>query len=72
MDFSKTRLLDKTVFTKTTRHAADTADHDYWLSRTPEERSEALEFLREQYIAMHYETRPEFQRVCTLVERKRR
>jgi len=73
MYFSKTRVLDKTAFTKTTLHAADTADRDYWLSRTPEERSEALEFLREQYITMHYETRgTEFQRVCTLVERKRR
>jgi hypothetical protein len=73
MHFSKTRLLDRTAFTKTTLHAADSADRDYWISRTPEERSEAFEFLREQYIALHYETRgTEFQRVCTLVERKRR
>jgi hypothetical protein len=65
------QAFDKTALTKTSLYAGTNANRDYWLSRSPEERSEALEFLREQYIALHYETRPEFQRVCQLVERKR-
>ena len=47
-------------------------EREYWLSKTPEERIEALEHLREQYIQLHYETRPEFQRVYHIVKRKRR
>jgi hypothetical protein len=38
--------LDKTVFTFTTPDEADADDIDYWLSKTPTERIEALEHLR--------------------------
>jgi hypothetical protein len=44
-------------------------EREYWLSKTPEERLEALEHLREQYIQLHYETRPEFQRVYRIIKR---
>ena len=38
--------LDKTVFSFTTLDDADADDVDYWLSKTPQERIEALEYLR--------------------------
>ncbi len=38
--------LDKTVFSFTTLEEADADDIDYWLSKTPTERIEALEYLR--------------------------
>jgi hypothetical protein len=64
--------LDKNAVAMRPLHDTANADRNYWLSRTIVERSEALEFLREQYIAMTYETpRPEFQRICRIVERKR-
>ncbi len=52
--------------------AAIAAEREYWLSKSIEERFEALEHLREQYIQMHYETRPEFQRVYRIVKREPR
>jgi hypothetical protein len=52
--------LDKNAVAMAMRPLHDTAnaDRNYWLSRTIVQRAEALEFLREQYIAMTYETRP--------------
>ena len=38
--------LDKTVFSFTTPDEADADDVDYWLSKTPAERIEALDYLR--------------------------
>lgn len=52
--------------------AAITAEREYWRSKTIEERCEALEYLREQYINLHYDTRPEFQRVYRIVKREPR
>jgi hypothetical protein len=52
--------------------AAIAAEREYWLSKTPEERLEALEFLRQQYIQIHYDTQPEFQRVYRIVKREPR
>jgi hypothetical protein len=54
----------------TTKHETG-ADKAFWRTRTPEERLEALEFLRAQYMAyIHAEQR--LQRVCRIVERARR
>ena len=44
----------------------------YWLSRPPIERIRALEEIRKQYNDWKYGTRREFQRVYTIVKRKRR
>ena len=44
----------------------------YWLSRPPIERIRALEEIRKQYNDWKYSTRREFQRVYTIVKRKRR
>ncbi len=52
------------------RRAPD-ADHEFWKTKSPEERLEAVEFLREQcYLAMGYTEPPRIKRVVTIVERK--
>jgi hypothetical protein len=38
--------LDKSVFSFTTLDQAESDDIDYWLSKSPAERIEALEYLR--------------------------
>ncbi|MEY3241946.1 MAG: hypothetical protein RIR11_3385 [Bacteroidota bacterium] len=43
----------------------------YWLSRPPIERIRALEEIRQQYNNWKYGTGLEFQRVYTIVKRKR-
>ena len=53
------------------RHVPD-SDYDFWKSKTPEERIDAVEFLREQcYLAMGYDKPPGITRVVTVSERKR-
>jgi hypothetical protein len=52
--------------------AAIAAEREYWRTKTPEERLEALEFLRQQYIQLHFETPPTFQYVCRIIKRKPR
>ena len=44
----------------------------YWLSRPPIERIRALEEIRKQYNDCKYGTRREFQRIYTIIKRKRR
>lgn len=46
------------------------SDLNYWLSKTPVERLEALEFLRQQYINFHYHVQPRLQRVCRIINKK--
>ena len=46
-------------------------DREYWLSKTPEERLQALEFLRQQYIRTLPEDERRFKRVITIVDRKK-
>jgi hypothetical protein len=52
--------------------AAIAKEREYWLSKTPDELVAALEHLRQQYMDLHYETRPEFQRVVHIIKRKPR
>jgi len=48
------------------------ADRDFWKSKSPEERIEAVEFLREQcYLAMGYSDPPAITRVVKVTERKK-
>ncbi len=45
------------------------ADLEYWMKKTPEERLDAVEFLREQYYAIQgYPDTPRMIRAVTLVE----
>ena len=43
-------------------------DYAYWQGRTPQERLDAIEILRGQYLRMRY-VEPGLQRICRLVER---
>ena len=45
-------------------------DTDYWADKTDEQRIDALEKIREEYIKINYEKRPEFQRVYRIIKRK--
>ena len=46
-------------------------DCDYWLTKTPDERLSALEYLRQQYGNASNENESRFQRVFRIVKRKR-
>ena len=48
------------------------ADYDFWKAKTPEERIDAVEYLREQcYLAMGYEKAPGIHRVVRVSENKK-
>jgi hypothetical protein len=46
------------------------SDLDYWLAKTPVERLEAIEFLRQQYIKFLKDVQPGLQRVCRIISLK--
>ena len=50
----------------------DPGGRDFWLSKTPEERIEAIEILREQYVRFKGDVQQGLQRVCRIVEQPRR
>ncbi len=50
-------------------HDPDT-DREYWRTKTPQERLQALEELRRQWMEMHPDVERRFQRVCTIIKRK--
>lgn len=61
------------VIVRTTLKAPP-SDLRYWLSRTPAERIAAVETLRQQHFAQHFDAEPRLQRVCrvtTLHDRDR-
>ncbi len=45
-------------------------DYEYWQTKSPQERLDAIEFLREQYINFTFDVKPRFQRVCSIINRK--
>lgn len=47
-------------------------DYNYWMSKTPQERIEAVEFLREQYLGMKNEILPRLSRVLKVIKQKSR
>lgn len=49
---------------------ADELDVEYWRSRTPAERLDMLQYLREEYFTFKNENRKRFQRVLRIVEQK--
>jgi hypothetical protein len=62
--------MDKTAFSVTSLSAAGVEEKAYWLSRTPEERLEALEFLRQ--IAYGYDpSSARLQRVLEITQLSR-
>lgn len=46
------------------------SDLKYWLKKSPQERLDALEFLRQQYINFNKNAQPGLQRVCKVTNQK--
>ncbi len=47
-----------------------TSDFSYWMTKSPQERLNAIETLRDQYIRFIKDAEPGFQRVCRVINRK--
>jgi hypothetical protein len=47
------------------------SDLEYWLSKTPEERLQAVEILREQYIKTLSEDERRLKRILKVIEREK-
>lgn len=47
-------------------------DYEYWLTKTPVERLEAVEYLRQQYGNASNENESRFQRVFRVIKRTKR
>lgn len=60
-----------TPFLRVVKKGKEPDDIFYWLSRPPIERIIALEEIRQQYNTWKYGAGQEFQRVYTIVKRKR-
>ena len=50
----------------------DRGDLDYWLTKSPAERIDAIEILREQYMRFTGNVQQGLQRVCRVIEQPRR
>jgi len=48
---------------------AGSLDIEYWKSRTPEEKLDTLQYLRELYYELKNESRKRFQRIYRIVKR---
>jgi len=46
------------------------SDYSYWITKSPQERLSAIEFLRQQFINYKNDPQPGLQRVCTVTNRK--
>lgn len=46
------------------------SDFSYWMSKSPQERLDAIETLRDQYIRFIKDVKPGFQRVCRVINQK--
>ncbi len=49
---------------------ADQLDIKYWKSKTPKEKLDILQYLREEYYSFKNENRKGFQRVYRIIEQK--
>ena len=48
------------------------SDYSYWLTKSPQERLSAIEFLRQQFVNHQNELQSGLQRVCTVINQKQR
>ena len=55
---------------KKTSTKENNSDLEYWLTKTPQERLDALEFLRQQYINFNKNVQPRLQRDCRITSQK--
>lgn len=60
------------VVNKIGLHDKHNSDINYWLGKTPEERIDAIEFLRQQFNTDKNETEQRLQRVFRIIKRKTR
>jgi hypothetical protein len=60
--------MEKVIKKTSTREK--NSDLEYWLTKTPQERLDALEFLRQQYINFNKDVQSRLQRVCTITNQK--
>lgn len=60
--------MEKVIKKTSTREK--NSDLEYWLTKTPQERLDALEFLRQQYIDFNKDVQSRLQRVCTITSQK--
>jgi len=60
--------MEKVIKKTTTKEQQ--SDLEYWLTKTPQERLDALEFLRQQYINFNKNVQPRLQRVCKVINQK--
>ena len=62
--------MEKVVHIVSRKHAAAEEDADlrYWLSRPAAERIAAVELLRQQFIAEHYDVEPGLRRVYRVTQ----
>ena len=68
MDENQFPRLDRTAFSVVSLEEADSDEMEYWLSKTPHERLEALELLREIFYG-YDPTTTRLQRVLEITER---
>lgn len=50
----------------------DHGDRGFWLTKTPADRIDAIETLREQYVRFKGDVQQGLQRVCRVIEQPRR
>lgn len=63
--------LDKTIVRKISLNDQTNYDLEYWLSKTPEERMEAVEFLRKLYLyESENDSAPRLQRTIRVIRQK--
>jgi hypothetical protein len=60
--------MEKVIKKITTREKQ--SDFEYWLTKTHQERLDALEFLRQQYINFNKNVQSRLQRICTITNQK--
>lgn len=58
------------VIKKISLRDKDNYDLEYWLSKTPEERISAIEFLRQQFYEIKDGSAPRLQRVIKFIRRE--
>jgi predicted solute-binding protein len=58
------------VLKKVSLKEADKLDIEFWKSKTPEERLDVLQYLREIYYEFKNEDRKRFQRVYKIIKQK--
>jgi hypothetical protein len=61
-------MKDRVIHLKSVSKKSPAEDVVYWMSKSPQERFSAIEFLRSQW----YETPPRLQRVFRIVQREGR